>query len=42
MSFFNWVVLLILKKTYSPSWLLTLRLSCSVAGAVAEGSAICR
>lgn len=33
MSFLSWVEALILKKTSSPSWDLTLRLSCSVPGA---------
>lgn len=32
MSFLSWVVALILKKTSSPSWDLTFRLSCSVPG----------
>lgn len=33
MSFLSWVVALILKKTSSPSWDLTFKLSCSVPGA---------
>lgn len=37
MSFFNWVVALILKNTSSPSWDLTFKLSCSDPGV---GSAI--